>query len=79
LKSLGRIFGNDLAAKGGADEFELIQSQAGDTAVVGMLDFAVLAEGGAQDADRLGSMGLDLEMDRADGFQDGHIISNTRL
>jgi hypothetical protein len=36
-----------------------------------------LAEGRAQDAHRIGPMSLNLEMDRADGFQDGYIIRNT--
>ena len=47
--------------------------------MVGVLDLAVVAEGRAQDADGLSSMGLDLEMDRADWFQDGHTISTPNL
>ena len=76
LKCLGRILRNHVAAEGCLNEFELIQSQAGDATVVGVLDLAVLAEGRAQEADRLSSMGLDLEMNRADWFQDGYIIPN---
>jgi hypothetical protein len=52
----------------------LIQSQAGDATVVGVLNLVALAEGRAQDAHRMGPMSLNLEMDRADWFQDGYII-----
>ena len=76
MKCLGRIFGNHVAAEGCLNEFELIQRQAGDATVVGVLDLVALAEGRAQDADRIGPMSLDLEMDRADWFQDGYIICN---
>jgi hypothetical protein len=62
LKGLGRILGNDVAAEGGLNELELIEGQAGDAAVIGVLDFVALAVGGAQDADRVGAVRLDFEM-----------------
>ena len=61
------------------NEFELIQRQASDATVVGVLNLVALAEGRAQDAHRMGPMSLNLEMDRADGFQDGYIIRNVVL
>jgi hypothetical protein len=72
LKGLGRILGNDVAAEGGLNEFELIEGQAGDAAVVGVLDFVALAEGGAQDPDRIGAVSLDFEMNGSVWFQDGY-------
>ena len=79
LKCLGRILRNHVAAEGCLNEFELIQRQAGDATVVGVLNLVALAEGRAQDADRMGPMSLNLEMDRADGFQDGYIIHKAVL
>jgi len=47
--------------------------------VIGVHYLVALAEGGAQDADGITSMGLDLEMDGADGFQDGYMIGTDSL
>jgi hypothetical protein len=40
----------------------LLQGQAGDAAVSGVFDFAVLAKGRADDADRITAMALNFEM-----------------
>ena len=69
---MGWILGNNLAAKGRLNEFELIQAQASDSTVVGVFDLLAVAEGGAQDADGFGAMSLDLEMDWTDRFKDGY-------
>ena len=44
------------------------------TTVVGVLNLVAFAEGGAQNADRIGPMSLNLEMDGSDGLQDGYVI-----
>jgi hypothetical protein len=48
-KSLRRILGDDLTAKGSLNEFELIKAQAGNATVVGMFDFTFLAVGRASE------------------------------
>jgi len=40
----------------------LLQGQAGDAAVSGVFDFAVLAKGRADDADRITAVALNFEM-----------------
>ena len=79
MKCLGRILRNHVAAEGCLNKFELIQSQAGDATVVVVLNFVALPEGRTQDAHRIGPMSLNLEMDRANWFQDGYIIRNIIL
>jgi hypothetical protein len=74
LEGLGGILRNDVAAKSGLNEFELIEGQAGDAAMVGVLNLVALAKGGAQDADRIGPVSLDFEMDASVGLQDGYYI-----
>ena len=76
MKCLWRILRNHVAAEGCLNEFELIQSQAGDATVVVVLNFVALPERRTQDAHRIGPMRLNLEMDRPDWFQDGYIIRN---
>ncbi len=65
MKSLGGILGNDVATEGGLDELELIEAQAGDASMVGVLDFIAVAERGAQDADGIGPVTLNFEMNAA--------------
>jgi hypothetical protein len=72
------MFGNHLAAESGLNEFELIQGQPRQATVVGVHNLVAFAEGRAQDANGISPMGLDLEMDGAEGFQDGYVIS-TRI
>ena len=45
MECLRRILWNHLAAEGCLNEFELIQGQAGEATVVGMLNLVALAEG----------------------------------
>ena len=53
---------DDIAAEGRLQQCELLQGQAGDAAVSGVFDFAVLAKGRADDADRITAMALNFEM-----------------
>lgn len=76
MKGLGRILRNDIAAEGGLDEFELIEDQPGDAAVIGVFDFVAIAEGGAQDADRAGPVSLDFEVNASDWLQGGYTKSH---
>src|SRR5207249_6361366 len=50
LESPGRVYGDNLAAEGGLQEFEFVERKAADAAVVGVLDLAVEAEGGTDEA-----------------------------
>jgi hypothetical protein len=70
-----RSLRNDVAAEGGLNELELIEGQAGDAAVIGVLDFVALAERGAQHADRISPVSLDFEMNGADWLQGGYSMS----
>jgi hypothetical protein len=74
LEGVGVAFGQSLSGEGGLNEFELFQAQAGDPTVVGVEDLAVLAEGGAEEADGVGAVGLNFEVDGTGRFQDGYII-----
>src|SRR3977135_3408742 len=58
LEILCRALGNDIAAEGSLQQFELLQSQAGDAAVGGVLDFAMLAIGRTDEADRITAVAL---------------------
>jgi hypothetical protein len=53
----------------------LLQSQAGDAAVGGMFDFAVLAIGRADQADRITAVALNFEMKWQRFALNGHQIS----
>ena len=74
MKNRYSIFPNGSRGGSRLNEFELLQSQSRDATVVGVFDLVALAEGGAQEADRVGAMSLDLEMDRTDCFQGGYTI-----
>jgi len=73
-KRIGVALGQGLSGESGLDEFELIQVQAGEPAVVGVPDFALLAEGGAENASGVKAVGLDFEMEWADRLHDGYTI-----
>jgi len=47
--------------------------------MVGVHDFALLAEGGAENADGAKAMGLDFKVYGAERFHDGHIIRYTHI
>ena len=85
LKRVGVALGQSLSREGGLNEFELFQVQAGDAAMIGVHDFALLAEGGAENADGAKAMGLDFKVYGAEWLHDGHIIRykhiyvNTRM
>jgi hypothetical protein len=74
LKRVGVALGQSLSSEGGLNEFELFEAQAGEAAMVGVHDFALLAEGGAENADGAKAMGLDFKVYGAERFHDGHII-----
>ena len=74
LERVGVALGQSLSGESRLDEFELLQVQAGDAAMVGVQDVALEAEGGAEEADRVEAVGLDFEMDRADRFHNGYRI-----
>ena len=75
LKRVGVALGQSLSGESGLDEFELIEVQAGEPTMVGVPDFALEAEGGAENADGVKAVGLDFEMKWAEGFNDGYSIS----
>ena len=56
------------------DEFELVQGQSSDAAVILMFNEAFVAIRGAQDTDGVSAVGLDFEMNRGSGFHDGYTI-----
>ena len=64
-QGVGVALGQGLSGEGGLDEFEVFQAQTGDAALVGVQDFAVLAKGGAEDADGVAAVGLDFEVQTA--------------
>ena len=74
MEGLGRVFGNHFAAEGSLDEFELVQRQAGDAAVILVFDGVALAERRAQNADGIGAMSLNFEMNRWPSPHDGYRI-----
>jgi hypothetical protein len=75
LNILGGARGHDVAAEGGLEQFEFLQRQPGQAPVVGMFDFAVLAVGGADEAHRMTSVGLDFEMKPGRVAYDGYYIT----
>ena len=60
--------GESLSGEGGLDALELFQVQAGEAALVGVPDFAGLAEGGAENADGVKAAGLDFGWKERRGF-----------
>jgi hypothetical protein len=74
LKILGGALGHDVAVEGGLEQFEFLQRQTGQAPVVGMFDFAVLAVGGADEAHRITSVGLNFEMKPGRVASDGYYI-----
>jgi hypothetical protein len=74
LKRVGVALGQSLSGKGGLNEFELFEVQAGDAAMIGVHDFALLAEGGAENADGAKAMGLDFKVYGVERFHDGYTI-----
>jgi hypothetical protein len=53
---------HDIPTEGSLQQFESLESQAGDAAVSGVFDFAVLAKGRADEADRSTAVALNFEM-----------------
>ena len=74
LKGVGVALGQSLAGEGGLNEFELFEAQAGEAAMVGVHNFALVAERGAENADGVKAVGLDLKVDGAERFHDGYTI-----
>jgi hypothetical protein len=66
---------NDIASGGSLQQFELLKSQAGNAAVGGTSDFALLAIGRAEEADRITAVALDFEMKGKRFAFNGHPIS----
>ncbi len=54
------------------NQFELVETEACDAPVVGVFNLLLLAVGGAKNANGLGAMSLDFEMERTGGFHDGY-------
>jgi hypothetical protein len=67
LKRIGVALGQSLSGEGGLNAFELMEVQAGEAAMVGVQDFAQVAERGAENADGVKGVGLDLNLDKAGG------------
>src|ERR1019366_1090891 len=57
LKRVGGALGQSLSGEGGLNEFELFEVPAGETAMVGVHDFALVAERGAENADGVKAVG----------------------
>jgi hypothetical protein len=57
------------------EQFEFIQSQAGNAPVVGMFDFTALAVGGADETDRITPVGLNFEVKPGRSAFDGYHIT----
>src|SRR5664279_2295289 len=74
LKGVGVALGQSLSGEGGLNEFELFEVQAGKAAVVGVHDFALVAERGAENADGVKAVGLDFEVKWAERLHDGYTI-----
>jgi hypothetical protein len=66
----------DIALEGSANELEGFQGQTGDTAVIGMFDGIVfgITEGGADDTDGIGPMGLDFEVQSSRRIHNGYTM-----
>jgi hypothetical protein len=64
-----------LAAEGGLEQLELREAQAGEPPVGGMFDFAVLPEGGADEADGVAPVVLNFEVEAGRGAFDGYYIA----
>ncbi len=63
LEGIGGIYRDDLAAEGSLQQFEFVEGQAGDAAVIGVVNLAVEAEGGADEAVVILAVGLDFQME----------------
>jgi hypothetical protein len=74
LKRVGVALGQSLPGEGGLNEFELFQVQAGEATMVGVHDFARLAERGTKDTHGVEAVSLDFEMDRTERLHDGYTI-----
>src|SRR5262249_12868206 len=74
LEILRRALKHHIATKGGLEHFELVQRQARNAAVGGVVDFALRAVGGADDADRITAVELKLESGGAWAGSAGSII-----
>src|SRR5208283_658830 len=75
LEILCRALGHHIAAEGSLQQSELLQSQAGDAPMARVLDFAMLAIGRAEEADRITAVALNFEMKWQRFALDGHQIS----
>ena len=75
LEILCGALGHDIATEGSLQQFELFQGKASDAAVGGMFDFALLAKGGADKADRSTAVALNFEVERKGFAFNGHQIS----
>lgn len=69
LEGFRGVLGHDLTTEGRLNELELIELQPGDATVIGMFDFAIFAERRAQDADGIGAVALNFQVDGACRFQ----------
>jgi hypothetical protein len=65
--------GDNVAAKGGLDEFEFVQREPGDPSVIGMFDLTVLAKGGADQTVIVFAVGLDFEVEIGWSGHSGYI------
>jgi hypothetical protein len=74
LHRFGRALRDHLAAEGGLQQLELREAQAGEAAVGGMFDFAVLAIRGADEADGVASVVLNFEVEARRGTFDGYYL-----
>src|SRR5271165_6207097 len=77
LEILCGALGHDIATEGSLQQFELLSGKASDADVGGMFDFALLAKGGADKADRSTAVALDFEVERNRFAFNGHQISIT--
>src|SRR5208283_4727483 len=75
LEILCRALGHHIAAEGSLQQSELLQSQAGDAPMGRVLDFAMLAIGRAEEADRITAVALNFEMKGKWFASDGHQTS----
>ena len=75
LEILCGALGHDIATEGSLQQFELLKGKASDAAVGGMFDFALLAKGGTDKADRSPAVALDFEVKRKSFAFNGHQIS----
>jgi len=68
LEGLRRIDRQDLATEGGLQQFEFFERESGNAAVIAVLDLAVQAEGGADEAVMVFALGLDFQMEIGGGI-----------